>query len=1037
MHAFHGRRIHRTFLVFASVAGFTLAMAAETTVPPPGIRENTPAVFALTGVRLVAAPGQVAEKATLVVRDGVITAAGPNVAVPKDARVFDMTGKTVYAGLIDAYTEPPKEAPGQGGGMGMRGDGQGPGTPAPKGGANYWSADIVPQTRADRTYVPDDDLNKKLRGQGITARLLAPAKGIIKGTSVLVTTGEGDGTASIVKDRVALHGKITTSRGFGDGEGYPGSPMGAYSLFRQSFYDADWYRQAWDAYQKDKTLPRPERNDALEALQGYAGGAAPVVIDAGDELYDLRADRIGREFSLNVIIRGSGNEYRRLNEIAATGRPIIVPLNMPDVPKVKTPEEAMAVSLETMMHWDIAPENAGRLDKAGVRIAFTSEGLKDRGEFLGAVRKAVERGLNPDAALKALTVTPATLFGVADRFGTLDVGKAANFIVTDGDLFNKKTKILETWVLGDRFQTDMPPAADVRGTWELKFSESQGANDTVTLSLKGEPAKLSGSITRNRKESKFSSVGLNDTRLGFAFKGDSLTWPGVVRMSATLSGDALLGAGNWADGGAFSWTGKRTAPFAPEPDTAKVTPPEMASFPVNYPLGGFGVAAIPPQPDAVFFQNATVWTSGPQGKLDKASVLVQKGKIAAVGRDLAVPAGAVIVDATGKHLTPGVIDEHSHIATDGGVNESGQTISAEVRIGDFIDPNDITIYRQLAGGVTMAHVLHGSANTIGGQNQIIKLRWGVAPEELKLAGAPEDIKFALGENVKQSNWGDRYNTRYPQTRMGAEQIVRDEFKAGLDYKARWAQWRKDKKGIPPRRDLELDAIVEILDGTRLVHCHAYRQDEMLALMRTFEDFGIRLVTFEHVLEGYKIGLEMAKHGVGGSTFSDWWAYKMEVCDAIPYNGALMHSSGVLVSFNSDSGEMARRLNWEADKAVKYGAVPEEDALKFVTINPAKQLHVDSRVGSIEVGKDADLALWSGPPLSSLSHCEQTWIDGRKYFDRQDDVTRRAENEKMRAALIQKVLKSGDAGDMGGGDKKPKWPREDVFDETFRLSVEGR
>jgi N-acetylglucosamine-6-phosphate deacetylase len=295
----------------------------------------------------------------------------------------------------------------------------------------------------------------------------------------------------------------------------------------------------------------------------------------------------------------------------------------------------------------------------------------------------------------------------------------------------------------------------------------------------------------------------------------------------------------------------------------------------------------------------------------------------------------------------------------------------------------------------------------------------------------------LGENVKQSNWGDRFTTRYPQTRMGAEQIVRDEFKAALDYKARWAQWRKDKKGIPPRRDLELDAIVEILDGNRLVHCHAYRQDEMLAIMRTFEDFGIRVTTFEHVLEGYKIAAEMARHGAGGSSFSDWWTYKIEVYDAIPYNGALMRSAGVLVTFNSDSGELARRLNWEAAKAVKYGGVPAEDALKFVTLNPAKQLHVDSCVGSIEVSKDADLAIWNGPPLSTLSSCQQTWVDGRKYFDRQEDMARRAENEKMRATLIQKVLKDADTGGMGGGDKKPKWPREDVYDEAYRCNAEGR
>ncbi len=1025
-------------LTLLVLAGLTTLHATETTAPPPGIRENTPDVFALTNVRLVVMPGKIIDSATLVVRGGVIVAAGAGVVAPKDARVFDMSGKTIYPGLIDAYTESPREMPGPAGmGQGPRARGESPGTPVSKGGANYWNPEIVPQTRADRAYVPDSDLNKKLRSQGITVRLFAPSKGIIKGTSALLTTADGDGTAAILKNQVALHAKLTTQSSF-DSEGYPNSPMGAMTLFRQAFYDADWYRQAWDAYRKNTVLPRPENIDALDALQGYAGSPAPVIFDASDELYVLRADQVGREFNLNVIVRGSGNEYRRLDEIKAAGRPLIVPLNFPDVPKVKTPEEAMSISLETLMHWDIAPENAGRLDKAGVRIAFTSEGLKDRGEFLNAIRKTVERGLGADAALRALTTTPAALFGVADRMGALEVGKAADFVVTDGDLFSRKTKILETWVDGRRYETELPPAADVRGTWDLKLSEQQGPSDTITLVLKGEPAKLSGALTKNHKEAKLASATLNDARLGYSFKGDSLGWPGVVRMSGTLSSNELLGSGIWADGKAFSWSGKRTVPFSLEPDTSKPETPLMASFPVNHPLGAFGVPSIPLQPDAVLFTNTTVWTCGPQGKIEGGSVLVQKGKIAAVGKSLVPPASAVVVDLAGAHLTPGVIDCHSHIATDGGINEGGQTITAEVRIGDFIDPNDITIYRQLAGGVTASHILHGSANTIGGQNAIIKLRWGAGPQEMKFAGAPPDIKFALGENVKQSNWGDRFTTRYPQTRMGAEQIVRDEFKAALDYKTRWVQWRNEKKGIPPRRDLELDAIAEVLDGTRLVHCHGYRQDEMLAIMRTFEDFGIRLTTFDHVLEGYKIAAEMAKHGVGGTTFSDWWAYKMEVYDAIPYNGALMRNAGVLVSFNSDSGELARRLNTEAGKAVKYGGVPEEEALKFVTINPAKQLHIDNWVGSIEVGKDADLAVWSGPPLSSYSRCEETWIDGRKYFDRKDDMARRVEVERMRATLIQKALKTSDTGGMGGGEKKPMWPREDIFDEMRTLhDEEGR
>jgi N-acetylglucosamine-6-phosphate deacetylase len=395
-----------------------------------------------------------------------------------------------------------------------------------------------------------------------------------------------------------------------------------------------------------------------------------------------------------------------------------------------------------------------------------------------------------------------------------------------------------------------------------------------------------------------------------------------------------------------------------------------------------------------------------------ATVLVEAGKIVAVGPDVAVPNGAVEVDATGMHLAPGIIDCHSHIATDGGINESGQTITAEVRIGDFIRPDDINVYRQLAGGVTAINVLHGSANTIGGQNQVLKLRWGALPEEMKLAGAPAGIKCALGENVKQSNWGDGYNSRYPQTRMGVEQLVIDAFQAAQHYQRKWERWRADGTGLPPRVDLELEALAEVLAGTRLIHCHSYRQDEILAFLRTCDAFGVRVATLQHVLEGYKLADVMAQQGVAGSTFSDWWAYKFEVYDAIPYNAALMHNAGVVVSMNSDFPELGRRLNTEAGKAVKYGGVPPEEALKFVTLNPARQLRIESMVGSIEPGKDADLVLWSAPPLSSYARCEQTWIDGRRYFDRQEDLARRADGERMRAALVQRILDPESAGPGG-------------------------
>ncbi|MEX2114512.1 MAG: amidohydrolase, partial [Pirellulales bacterium] len=454
--------------------------------------------------------------------------------------------------------------------------------------------------------------------------------------------------------------------------------------------------------------------------------------------------------------------------------------------------------------------------------------------------------------------------------------------------------------------------------------------------------------------------------------------------------------------------------------------PTKAAAEVNFPLGAFGRQAPPEQPKAVLWRGATIWTSGPQGRLENADLLIESGKVSAIGKDLAAPEGATVVDASGKHLSPGIIDCHSHAATDGGINESGQTITAEVRIGDFIDPSDISIYRQLAGGVTSANILHGSANTIGGQNQVVKFRWGALPEEMKFADAPPGIKFALGENVKQSNWGARNTGRYPQSRMGVEQLVRDAFSAAKQYRQQWDAWNRTKTGLPPRVDLELEALAEVVEGKCLIHCHSYRQDEILALLRTCEDFGVKIGTLQHVLEGYKVADAIAKHGAGGSTFSDWWAYKFEVYDAIPYNGALLHNAGVVVSFNSDNAELARRLNLEAAKAVKYGKVPPEEALKFVTLNPARQLHIDARVGSLEAGKDADLVVWSGSPLSTLSRCEQTWVDGRRYFDREEDRQAQAAAAALRATLVQRILASGEASEKSGESSAENWPREDEF-----------
>jgi len=388
----------------------------------------------------------------------------------------------------------------------------------------------------------------------------------------------------------------------------------------------------------------------------------------------------------------------------------------------------------------------------------------------------------------------------------------------------------------------------------------------------------------------------------------------------------------------------------------------------------------------VLIKNATVWTEGPQGILEGADLLVSDGKVVSVGKGLQAPEGALVIDGKGKHVTPGLIDCHSHIAIRGGVNEGSNNVTAEVRVRDVIDPTDVDIRRELAGGLTVAHLLHGSANSIGGQDAVVKLKWGATAADMLIPEALQGIKFALGENPKRSNFrAPGRPERFPTTRMGVIASIRERFLAAGDYQRAWDAYKQlskeeQERRPPPRRDLQLEAIAEILRGDRVIHSHCYRQDEILALIRLADEVGIKIGTFQHVLEGYKVADEIAAHGAGGSTFSDWWAYKLEAYDAIPYNGALMRDRGVVVSFNSDSAELARRLNLEAAKAVKYGDVPPADALAFVTINSAKQLGIDKRVGSLEPGKDGDFVVWSGDPLSTYSFAEQTWIEGAKRPD---------------------------------------------------------
>jgi imidazolonepropionase-like amidohydrolase len=449
------------------------------------------------------------------------------------------------------------------------------------------------------------------------------------------------------------------------------------------------------------------------------------------------------------------------------------------------------------------------------------------------------------------------------------------------------------------------------------------------------------------------------------------------------------------------------------------------------------VATPPDSSPVIVIQNATILTAT-KGTIEHGSILIKDGRIMEVGASVKAPKEATVIDAEGKFVTPGIIDCHSHIAIEGGVNEGSISVSSIANIAEVLDSDDMDIYRDLAGGVTTANILHGSANSIGGQTIVIKLRWGQPASKLPFEGALPGIKFALGENPKRSNFSiPGQPRRYPATRMGVEETIRGAFTEARDYKNAWDAYNKkvaagDKAALPPRRDLRLDPLVEVLEGKRYVHSHCYREDEILMLLRVAKEFGFKVRTFQHVLEGYKVAGEIAAAGAGASTFSDWWAYKVEAYDAIPYNAALMTKHGVIVSINSDDAEEATHLNQEAAKSIKFGGLTHDEALKLVTINPAIQLGIDKRVGSIEVGKDADLVIYNHDPMSAYAVVQKTLVDGRVLFDRDKDIAGRGALEKEKKDLLAKEKAAAKKPDEKKPDtKKPdaaKKPEEKKPDE---------
>jgi imidazolonepropionase-like amidohydrolase len=966
-------------------------ISAQSTFPANGAPFNPHTLYAFINANIYTDYETLIKNGVLLIQDGKVVNVGEKIDVPKYATVFDLKGKYIYPSFIDIYSDYgiPSNA--------FQRRGPGPQMESSYKGAFGWNQAIRSNIESYKLFTHNQEKAEELKKLGFGSVLSFSKDGIVRGSGVFVNLNNTRENESIIMDKAAAF--YSFSKGSSP-QDYPGSLTGAIALLRQTYLDASWYAQSKNKTEYNITL------DEFNKLQ-----ALPSIFEANDKFNDLRAAKVGKEFNVKYIIKGGGNEYQRVNDIQNTFSKYIIPLNFPDAYDVEDPYDAEAISLAELKHWELAPANPAVLEKNNIQFCFTASDLKDKNQFFKNVRKAIQYGLSEKTALKALTANPALFINAYDKVGALKKGFYANFLITNKPVFEEESSIIQHWVVGEpNIYADLD-APDIRGNYSLVTPQK-----TYKIKFTGDLVKPRAQVMIDTAK-KNLTYSFTNNFLTFSFLSDSVR---VVRGTANYNKETknFDGNGQWANGDWF----KFQITFDSAADTVKKqTPPSVVPLnlgKVIYPFIAFG-EELPEgeglfkdswnkfknRYSAILIKNATVWTNSGDTVLKEYDVYIVEGKIVRIAPNIDAPrlAYAKVIDAKGKHLTPGIIDEHSHIALTSGVNEGTQASSAEVRMGDVINPEDINIYRQLSGGVTTAQLLHGSANPIGGQSALIKLRWGHNAEDMKYEKADPFIKFALGENVKQSNWGDLQKIRFPQTRMGVEQVYIDYFTRAKEYDKQYQAFMKGNNTTPLRRDLELEALAEILNKKRFITCHSYVQSEVNMLMHVADTFGFKVNTFTHILEGYKVADKMKAHGVSASTFADWWAYKNEVMEAIPYNAAILTKVGVNTAVNSDDAEMARRLNQEAAKAIKYGGLSETDALKLVTLNPAKMLHIDDKVGSIKVGKVADLVLWTDNPLSVYAKADKTIIDGQIYFDREEDAKLREAMKMEKARIVAKLL----------------------------------
>ncbi|MGE0568643.1 MAG: amidohydrolase family protein, partial [Bacteroidia bacterium] len=892
---------------------FNLLGYSQSTFPENGAPTPNHSIYAFKNAVIHTDAYNTLQNAVLIVQDGMVKEVNTSGAYPKEAIVYDLNGRHIYPTFIELYSD-----------YGIakttlkKRERRNPQLESNRKGAYGWNDAIHSDNEAQLEFSHQKDRAQELLKNGFGVVLSHVHDGIMRGTGCLsfLNYSKKENESMLISNAATF---LSFDKGSST-QNYPSSLTGGIALIRQTYYDAAWYEQ---------NRQQLETNISLEKLN--ANKKLPAIFESNDKWNNQRISKISKEFNIPYILKTGNNDYQRVDELKKLNLRCIVPVNFPDAYEIPDLYEVNNIPYADLKHWEMAPGNLSYFEKNKINFCITSSDNEQKA-FLPNLRKAIENGLSKEAALNALTSVPAEYLSVQNKIGKIKAGYYASFFISDKDIFENDANVLIHWVYNQNIVLSNYSGKDIRGNYELNLDKNK-----LNLSITGEGQKLHYKLKKDTSSLK-ATGSFEGNQLKINFSLDTSNYYTCLfeidNLNKVYNGQFIDLSNNSGNCKLFFVKELKNDSISKKKDAKSIIEAKIL-----YPWQAYGNENPFSKTQVTYLlTNANLWTNENDSLLNEVDILIQNGKIISIGKNLrsSAPKNTTIIDCKGKHITPGIIDEHSHIALTRGVNEGTQASSAEVRMGDVINPEDVNIYRQLAGGVTSAQLLHGSANPIGGQSAIIKLRWGATAEEMKFENADGFIKFALGENVKQSNWGDASVHRFPQSRMGVEQVYYDFFTRAKEYDALNKQISAAKtKSLIPRKDIELEALAEIINKKRFITCHSYVQSEINMLMHVADSFGFKVNTFTHILEGYKVADKMKAHGVHASTFSDWWAYKNEVMEAIPYNAAILTKMGVITAINSDDAEMARRLNQEAAKSIKYGGLSEIEALKLVTLNPAK------------------------------------------------------------------------------------------------------